>query len=373
MDIKELEKWTNAFGPSGYEREVALMVKDYITPYADEVLQDKTGSVIFKKGTKGPKIMIAGHIDEIGFIITGINSEGFLTFNQLGGWWDQVLLGQRVEIRIRDGTKIMGIICSKPPHVLAEEERTKVVTKANMFIDVACKSKKEVEALGLEIGDPVVPYAKFETLKRTQLIKDENGGKAKEQPVTLAIGKAFDDRIGTFIIAEVLKRLKNEKIEHPNQVYGVATVQEEVGLRGARTSAQLIQPDIGFALEVDIAGDVPGVKNTDAPSVLSGGPSILAADGSMLANPQLRYFVLDIAKEKGIKVQHSILGRGGTDAGVMHQTGAGCPSLVFGISTRHIHSHYGILDLGDVEKCIDLFVEVIKRLDQKTVDSFTQL
>jgi len=373
LDIKILEEWVNAFGPSGFERDVAVLVKKHMEPMADEVLQDRTGSVIFRKGDKGPKIMLAGHIDEIGFIISGINKDGFLTFNQLGGWWDQVLLGQRVIIRVRDGTKIMGIICSKPPHVLEPEDRSKVVTKANMFIDVGCKSKKEVQALGLCIGDPVIPDAKFELLKRKQFIKDEETGKTTERERTLAVAKAFDDRIGTFIIAEVFKRINDENIKLPNQLFGVATVQEEVGLRGARTSAQMILPDIGIALEVDIAGDVPGVKETSAPGKMSEGPTVLAADGSMLANPFFRHFVKDVAKEAGIKIQDSMLARGGTDAGVIHQTGAGCPSIVFGIATRHIHSHYGILDLDDVEKCIDLLVEVIKRLDQKTIDSFTKI
>ncbi|NHJ85321.1 MAG: M42 family metallopeptidase [Asgard group archaeon] len=371
LNTKLLEKWTNAFGPSGFEREVAIMIKNDVAPLADEVSQDKTGSLIFKVGNKGPKIMLAGHMDEIGFIISGISNDGFLKFNQLGGWWDQVLLSQRVVIKIRDGTKIKGIICSKPPHILAPEERTKVVTKDDMYIDVGCKSKKEVEALGIKVGDPAIPDATFETIKRKQIIKDEDSGKEKENEVILAVNKAFDDRIGAFIITEVLKRIKDEKLNHPNQIYGVATVQEEVGLRGARTAAQMIQPDIGIALEVDISGDVPGVSREKVLSEMSKGPSILAADGSMLPNPQFKHFVMDVAKEMGIDLQTSILFGGGTDAGIIHQTGAGCPSIVLGIPTRHIHSHYGILDLADVEKCIILIVEVIKRLDQKTIDSFT--
>ncbi|MHA1211628.1 MAG: M42 family metallopeptidase [Candidatus Heimdallarchaeota archaeon] len=373
LNIKELEKWTNAFGPSGFESEIAKLVKAYTEPFSEEVLQDRTGSVIFRKGDKGPKIMIAGHIDEVGFIVSGINKDGFVTFNQLGGWWDQVLLSQRVIIKIRDETKIAGIICSKPPHILSPEERTKVVTKDKMFIDVGCKSKKEVDNLGIKIGDPIVPDATFELWKRKQIIKDEETGKKTVKDVTLAVAKAFDDRMGMFIVAEVLRRLKEEKISHPNQIYGVATVQEEVGLRGAQTAAQMIQPDIGFALEVDISGDIPGIERTKAPTEMSKGPSIMTADGSMLPNPNLKHFVIDVAEEIGIDVQLSIMARGGTDAGVMHKTGKGCPSLVISIPTRHIHSHYGILDIEDIEKAITLFIEVIKRLDQKTVDSFTKI
>lgn len=375
MDLKidQLEKWTNGFGPSGFELEVAKMVKEYVSQFADEVNQDRTGSLIFKKGSKGPKIMLAGHIDEVGFIVSGINNEGFLSFKQLGGWWDQVLLGQRVIIKVRDGTKIKGLICSKPPHVLKPEDRTKVLVKDDMFIDVGCKSKKDLEYLGIKIGDPIIPDATFELMKRSQFITNEETKETTEKEVTLAIGKAFDDRIGMFIISEVFRRLKEEKITHPNQLFGVATTQEEVGLRGARTSAQIIQPDVGFALEVDISSDIPGFSKNMTTSEMSKGPSILTADSSMIPNPQLKHFMMDVAKENGIDLQLSMLFGGGTDAGVIHITGAGCPSICIGIPTRHIHSHYGILDLEDVEKAINLLVEVVKRLDQETVDSFTKI
>jgi endoglucanase len=373
LNIKQLEKWTNAFGPSGFEREVAIMVKDYVAPFADEVTQDRTGSVIFKKGDKGPKIMIAGHIDEIGFIVTGISKEGYLTFNQLGGWWDQTLLSQCVIIRTRDGTKIRGIIIAKPPHILSPEERNKVVTKDKMFIDVGCKNEKEVKALGIEVGNPAVPESKFELWKRTQLIKDPDSGKVTKKKVTLAVNKAFDDRMGAFVMAEVIRRLKEENLDHPNQVYGVATVQEEVGLRGAQTSAQIIQPDVGFAIDVGIASDVPGVNKVTMATEMSKGPIVLAADGSMLPNPNLKHFVMDVAKEIGIDYQIGTIFKGGTDAGVMHKVGSGCPSLVLGVATRHIHSHNGILDIEDIEKCVTLLVEVIKKLDKKTVDSFTKI
>ncbi|MFW9924844.1 MAG: M42 family metallopeptidase [Candidatus Thorarchaeota archaeon] len=373
LNINQLEKWTNGFGPSGFEREVAIMVKEYMEPMSDEIIQDKTGSLIFRKGDKGPKIMIAGHIDEVGFIVSGISKEGFISFKQLGGWWDQVLLSQKVLIKIRDGTKISGIICSKPPHILTPEERTKVVSKDDMFVDIGCKSEKEVKNLGVQIGDPIIPDSKFETIKRTQIIKNEETNKTVEREATLAVGKAFDDRVGMFIIAEVFRRLKEEKIAHPNQIYGVATVQEEVGLRGARTAAHVIQPDIGFALEVDISNDIPGIKKNMTNAEMSKGPSILTADSSMIPNPELKHFVIDVAKEMKIDLQLSMLFGGGTDAGVIHITGPGCPSICFGIPTRHIHSHYGILDLEDVEKCVNLFIEVLKRLDQKTVDSFTKI
>ncbi|MHA2364632.1 MAG: M42 family metallopeptidase [Candidatus Hodarchaeales archaeon] len=372
LDISFLEKMCNAFGPSGHEVEVSKIVKDYVKDISDEVFNDKTGSLIFKVGNQGPKIMLAGHIDEIGMIVTGINNEGYMTFSQIGGWWDQTLLTQRVLIRTNDGTVHRGIISAPPPHVLDPDVRKKVVTKDKMFIDVGCKSKKEAENLGIQIGDPVVPDSKFELIKRTQIEKDDDG-KEKTKEVTLAVAKAFDDRIGVFITTEVIKRLKNENIPHPNQLYCVATVQEEIGLRGARTAAQLIQPNIGFALEVEIAGDVPGIDKLKAATEMSKGVAISAGDASMIPNPRLRHFVVDLAKELKIDHQVSVMMGGGTDAGIIHITGAGCPSLVLGVPTRHIHSHNGILDLADVEKTINLLVEIIKRLDQKTVDSFTEI
>ncbi len=372
LDIKFLENLCNAFGPSGHESEAQRIAHEYGKQFADEILFDRLGSVVFKKGNSGPKIMLAGHVDEIGFVIKEITKEGYLKFHQLGGWWDQTLLTQEVVIRpFKGGDKIVGVIGAPPPHVLSPEERSKVVTKDKMYIDIGCSSKKEVEALGIRVGDPAVPLSYFRTMKRERKEKDEDDKDAEEKTVevTLVSAKAFDDRIGVFIILEALRRLAEENIEHPNTVYAVSTVQEEVGLRGAKTSAQMIQPDIGFALDVDISGDSPGSKGLV--QKMGKGVAISAGDGSMIPNPRLRKFVLEVAEEVGIKHQAAFLPAGGTDAGQIHLAGMGAPSLFLGIPTRYIHSHHGILDLGDVEAAVQLVVEVIKRLDQKTVDSFT--
>ncbi|MGY5874464.1 MAG: M42 family metallopeptidase [Candidatus Thorarchaeota archaeon] len=375
LDIALLEELCNAFGPSGHEHEAQKVARDYGAKYADEVQYDRMGSVIFKKGNTGPKIMLAGHVDEIGFVVTDIEKNGFLRFHQLGGWWDQTLLTQEVLIKpSKSDEKVIGVIGAPPPHVLSADMRSKVVTKDKMFIDIGAGSAKEVEELGIRIGDPAVPLATFRTMKRTRKEKkDEDDKDAKEETreVTVAVAKAFDDRIGVFIALEVIKRLKEENIDHPNTVYAVSTVQEEVGLRGARTSAQMILPDLGFSLDVDISGDVPGVEGLV--QKMGKGASISAGDGSMIPNPKLRRFVLDVAEETDIRHQPAFLKSGGTDAGIIHITGMGAPSLFIGIPTRHIHSHHGMLDLSDVEAAVDLLVEVIKRLDEKTVASFTEL
>ena len=359
MEKRALElmgKMMDAFGPSGFEREINRIVKEEVEPIADEIITDKLGSVAFKLNGDGPKVLLAGHTDEVGFIISSITKEGFLTFNQLGGWWDQVLLAQKVIIR---GTKgdVVGVIASKPPHILPMEERKKVVVKKDMFIDIGVCSKEEVEEVGIRVGDPVVPWSPFQTI---------HDGK-------VAMGKAFDDRIGAFVIMEAMRRIKEQKIAHPNIIIGAATVQEEVGLRGAQTMAQTVNPDVAIVLEVDIAGDVPGIKPHEAATKMGGGPGMITYDRSMIPNQDLKEFVLDIASKAQIPIQLSQMAGGGTDAGRIHVNSSGCPSVVLTVPTRHIHSHIGMLSLKDTENMIRLVVELLRKLDWDTVNGFSEL
>jgi putative aminopeptidase FrvX len=356
--MKLLKEMTEAFGPSGFEREVNSLFKKHMMPYADEVITDKLGSVGFAvKGTSDrPRVLVTGHTDEVGFIISSVTEEGYLTFNQLGGWFDQVLLGQRVVIRGNKGD-VHGIIASKPPHILPEEERKKVVEKKDMFIDIGATSRQEAEECGLKVGDPVVPYSTFNLIQ---------GGK-------VAMGKAFDDRIGAFVFGEAMKRMKKQKMVHPNTFYGVATVQEEVGLRGAQTIAHVVDPDVAIILEVDIAGDVPGIKAQDAQAKMGRGPSMLTFDAGMIPNQPLKEWVIDVAKQCQIPLQLSQMKGGRTDGAPIHMSRAGCPTVAIGVPTRHIHSHSGLLSLKDTENTVRLIMELVKRLDAKTVEGFTAL
>lgn len=356
--MKLMKEMMEAFGPSGFEREVNKLFKKHMAPYADEVIQDKLGSVGFvAKGTsERPRVLVTGHTDEVGFIVSSLTDEGYLTFNQLGGWFDQVLLGQRVVIRGSRGD-VHGIIASKPPHVLPEEERKKVVEKKDMFIDVGATSRQEAEECGLKVGDPVVPYSTFEVI--------QNG--------KVAMGKAFDDRIGAFVFAEAMKRMKKQKMAHPNTLYGVATVQEEVGLRGAQTIAHVVDPDVAIILEVDIAGDVPGIKPQDAQAKMGKGPSMLTFDAGMIPNQPLKEWVIEVARQSQIPLQLSQMKGGRTDGAPIHMNRAGCPTVVISVPTRHIHSHSGLLSLKDTENTVRLVMELVKRLDAKTVEGFTAL
>nr|WJN65720.1 cellulase [Parageobacillus thermoglucosidasius] len=351
-----LKALTDAKGVPGNEREARDVMKTYITPYADEVTTDGLGSLVAKKeGTNnGPKMMVAGHLDEVGFMVTQIDDKGFIRFQTLGGWWSQVMLAQRVTILTRKG-EITGVIGSKPPHILPPEARKKPVEIKDMFIDIGATSREEAMEWGVRPGDMIVPYFEFTVLNNEKML----------------LAKAWDNRIGCAVAIEVLKsQLKDA--DHPNMVYGVGTVQEEVGLRGARTAAHFIQPDIAFAVDVGMAGDTPGVSEKEAMGKLGAGPHIVLYDATMVSHRGLRDFVIEVAEElDSIPYHFDAMPGGGTDAGAIHLTGSGVPSLTIAIPTRYIHSHAAILHRDDYENTVKLLVEVIKRLDAEKVKQIT--
>ncbi|WP_188206368.1 M42 family metallopeptidase [Alkalibacillus aidingensis] len=349
-----LKDLTDAKGIPGNEKEAREVMTQYITPYADEVTTDHLGSLIAKKvgQENGPKIMVAGHLDEVGFMITRIDDKGFLYFQTVGGWWNQVMLAQRVTIATRKGD-VTGVIGSKPPHILSPEARKKPVEIKDMFIDIGASSKEEAEEFGVRPGDSVVPYFDFTVMNNEKLL----------------LAKAWDNRIGCAIAIDVLKELQGEN--HPNEVYGVGTVQEEIGLRGARTSAHAVQPDIGFGVDVGIAGDMPGVSDKDAAAKMGDGPQIILYDASMVSHKGVRDFVVETAEENDIPFQYDSMAGGGTDSGSIHLTANGVPSLSITVPTRYIHSHAAMLHRDDYENAVKLIVEVIKKLDRETVDKIT--
>lgn len=346
-----LKDLTDAKGVAGHEKEVRDVMEKYIKPYADEVYTDNLGSLIASKVGKsdGPKVMVAGHLDEVGFMVTRIDAKGFIYFQTIGGWWSQVMLAQRVTIMSNDGD-ITGIIGSKPPHILSPEARKKPVDIKEMFIDIGATSKEEAEGFGVKPGDSVVPYFEFTQMKNEKML----------------LAKAFDNRIGCAIAIDVLKGLKDS--EHPNTVYGVGTVQEEVGLRGARTSTHMVEPDIGFAVDVGIAGDTPGISDNEADSKLGDGPQIILYDASMVSHKGLRDLVVKTAEENDIPFQYSTMAGGGTDSGAIHLTHDGVPALSITIATRYIHSNAAMLHRDDFENAVKLIVEVIKNFDNDQLE-----
>jgi putative aminopeptidase FrvX len=355
MDQREelLKALTEAHGVPGYESEVRGLIRGYLAPLGT-LEQDKMGSLICRlEGLpEGPKVLVAGHMDEIGFMVRYITKDGYLKFLQLGGWWDQVLLGHRVVIKTRHGD-VSGIIGAKPIHLLPADERKKIVEKRDMVIDIGASSEEEVAEAGVRVGDPIVPDATFRILAN---------GKTY-------LAKAFDDRVGCALMIEALQQLATD--QHPNTVFGVATVQEEVGLRGAKTSAAVVEPDVAIILESDIAGDVPGIKPEESDIKLGKGPSLLVYDGRMIPNIPLRDLVMDTAEELGIPLQLSAIEGGGTDGGAIHLHDAGVPTVVIGVAARHIHSHGAIIHRDDYDRALQLLTALIRKLDAETVAGLT--
>jgi len=355
MDSTEklLKELTEAHGVPGYETPVRAVVRKYLEPLG-ELTQDKLGSVICKQaGAERPRVMLAGHMDEIGFMVKRVTKEGFVKFLPLGGWFDQVLLGQRVLIKTSKGS-VTGVIGAKPPHLLTADARGKVVEKKDMYIDIGATSEDEVKEAGVQQGDPVVPAAGFEVLAN---------GKTY-------LSKAFDDRVGVALMVSTLEQLKGTK--HPNTVFAAATVMEEVGLRGATTSVEAVDPDVAIVLESDIAGDVPGITPEESSIKLGQGPTVVIYDARMIPNLKLRDLVVAVAKENNINVQLSYIEGGATDGGVIHVYKTGVPTVVIAVAARHIHSHSSIIHRKDYDDAVKLLVSLINRLDATTVADLTK-
>ncbi|MGL5646808.1 MAG: M42 family metallopeptidase, partial [Clostridium sp.] len=244
IDMKMLEELSNADGISGYEKEVSRVAKKYFEKYADETRYDNLGSIIgIKKGKeKGKKIMLSAHMDEVGFIVRGITEEGYIKLLPIGGWWGHVMPSQMMRITTEKGEKIKGVVIGKAPHGMTKEEKEKVIEPKDLFLDLGVDNKEEVLSLGVKIGDMITPDVDFSVMN--------NGN--------YFLGKAFDDRVGVSIIIEVLKKLEKEDIK--GEVYATCTVQEEVGIRGARTAVNLIKPDIAIAIDVTKSLDTPFEK-----------------------------------------------------------------------------------------------------------------
>lgn len=337
-----LEKLSNACGVAGREEEVRSLMKNFLKPYVDEVKEDKLGNIIgIKKGKKNaPKVMLAAHMDEIGLLVKIISKKGFIQFAKIGGIDDRILLAQKVIVYTEKGP-LHGIIGSKPPHIQKEEERKRVLTYDELFIDIGAENQEQAKKMGVKIGDPVGFDIKFAKVGKN-----------------IVIGRAFDDRVGCAVMVEAMKRL--EKTECT--VYAVGTVQEEVGLRGATTAAFGIYPDVGIALDVTIAGDVPGVREVEAPIKLGKGPSIEIADMGLIAHPKVVRLLVDAAEENKIPYQLETGLPGSTDAARISLTREGVPSGVISIPTRYIHSPSSLLSLEDAEKTVKLTVAAVQKI-----------
>ncbi len=344
-----LKRLTEAFGVSGYEDDVRGVVIDELRGVADSVEVDSLGNVIaVKKGEGGLRLLLDAHMDEIGFFVRYIDERGFVYLSPIGGWWDPIVLGQRVRIRTDDGRLVYGVVGSKPPHLLKPEEREKVVPLDRLFVDIGASSREEVESLGIRVGSPV-------DLDRDTI-------RLAGDRVT---GKAMDDRAGVAALISAFKAIDGQEAD----VYLVVATQEEVGLKGARVAAYRVAPHVGIAVDVTTANDVPGAEARDQVARVGGGPALTVADGrsssGLISHPKLLKLLLDTAREAGIPVQLSILPGGTTDGAVIALTREGVPTATVSIPTRYIHSPVELLSLRDLEYTSRLIVEATKRVTKE--------
>ncbi|MFY0593929.1 M42 family metallopeptidase [Roseivirga sp.] len=343
LNIPLLKNICEIAGAPGFEKRIRDLVIQEVSSLVDELSIDNMGNVItIKKGVNNPehkKVMVAAHMDEIGFIVSHIDDNGFLRFQTLGGFDPKTLTAQRVIVH---GKKdVIGVMGSKPIHVMTAEERTKVAKTADYFIDLGMP-KEEVEKV-VSIGDPIT--------RERELIEMGNCVNCK----------SIDNRVSVFILIEALRNLKN----HPYDVYGVFTVQEEVGLRGANVSAHTINPDFGFGLDTTIAFDLPGAQPHEMVTELGKGTAIKILDASTICDYRMVAYMKEIAIKNDIKWQPEILVAGGTDtAGVQRMGKNGAISGAVSIPTRHLHQVIEMASKDDIQASIDLLIACLANLDQ---------
>jgi putative aminopeptidase FrvX len=351
-----MEELTGAPGPSGFEGPVREILAREFRAAGAEVSTDGLGSVIaiLRGSAERPRIMLAAHMDEVGLLVRYIMPEGFIKFQTLGGWLDQALVGQRWVILTRKGP-VRAVSGLMSPHITPREQAARVLPSNEIFLDVGARSQEEATALGIRPGDPIVPWSPFAVLGNNRYA-----------------AKAIDDRVGCVMLVETLRRLKEQGTKLPNTLYFVGTVQEEVGLRGARTASQSIKPDLGIAVEGGIAADHPGGRPEQAQERLGAGPAIWLYDSMMLPNLKLRDFFLDVAAEKNIPLQTQVISGAAMDSAEIQRFATGTPAISLTVPARYLHSHTGLIDRADLDRAVDLLIEILSRLDAKAVGDFTR-
>ncbi|MGH9467024.1 MAG: M42 family metallopeptidase, partial [Terriglobales bacterium] len=300
-----------------------------------------------RQGTSGPRIMIDAHMDELGGMVRRIRPDGFLSMQMLGGWITQALPGQRWVIEGSKGP-VPAVTTIWDAHITTPAQRDRVIPRDAVFLDVGARNAADVARLGITPGDPIVPYSPFEILANQRYV-----------------AKAWDDRVGLAVMIEMMKRLAGTAL--PNQLYYAATVQEEIGLRGAITAAQVIKPDIGIALEVGVPGDVPGTNPELAQEVLGGGPALFLYDGSELPNQKLVAFIKQVAAAHGIPLQTDLIQGYGDDSAAIQKSNGGVPTINLTIPTRYTHAHNSMIDRADFDRTVDLMVALVRSLNAAEV------
>lgn len=339
-----LRELSDAFGVSGFEDEVRGCIEERIRPFVDEIRVDALGNLIATRTGKDDRVlMLDAHTDEVGFMVKWIDSGGFLRLAPIGGWDERIIPGHRVEIHTRTGEIRHGVIGTSPPHILSPEERKRPIPMEKLFVDVGATSKEEAADLGVRIGDPLTIHYPF--------LEIADG---------YVTGKAFDDRAGCAVLIEVAERMSKEDL--PMKTVFSFSFGEEVGLRGARTAAFQIEPDLALALEGTIGADTPGVPEDNQPTRVGRGPAISIADRSIIVSPKVVRALEAAADSASIPYQHKLPTYGGSDAGAIHLTRGGVLAGIVSTPCRFIHSPISTLRLNDYENTVRLVVEFMKSL-----------
>jgi len=346
--LRLLQTLADAPGPSGFEEPVRKIMVERMRPFTDRISFDGMGSVIAVQGTTGPRIMLDAHMDELGGVVRRITPDGYLSMQMLGGWLDQALIDQRWTIIGAKGV-VRAVTGIRDVHLVSAEERTRVYSRDSILLDVGAKNAAEVRDMGIEPGAPVVPDAPFAVMNGTQNY----------------LGKAWDDRVGCAVLIEVMRRLA--RVPHPNQIFYAATVQEEIGLRGAHTASDVIKPDIGIAIEGGVTRDTPGTRPDESQEVLGGGPGIFLYNSSELPNNKFVALVKATANAASIPLQYEFVQGYGDDSAEIQKSNGGVPTVCLMVPVRYTHAHNGIMNRGDFDRTVDLTVALIQKLDAATV------
>ena len=325
INLEMLREFSEAHGISGNEKEVSRVMRRWMEPYADEITYDHLGSIIgVQKGVQNVSLMIAGHLDEVGFL---------------------VLPSQTLVVTTREGKRYQGVVGSSAPHGLPKEVKEKVIRPLDLFLDMGVDSDEEIYELGIRIGDMITPDTQFTVMNNPNYL----------------MGKAWDDRLCAAMVVDVMRLLRQDGKAHAATLYGVGTVQEEVGLRGARTAATMLHPDVAIALDVTTSMDTPMDHGANG---LGKGVVLSVMDAGIIANKNFLYEMEKICKECDLDINYDLMTVGGTDADNIHKAHEGVVTMTLSIPTRYMHSHRLIVHRKDYWQSVTLMAEFARRLDE---------
>ncbi len=353
-NIKRIKRLSDANGISGFEDEVLEVIRSEaagLGEFEENSLRNLYLTASANSSGK-PVVQLDAHSDEVGFMVRAIRPDGLLEFMNIGGWVPHNIPAHMVRVRNRKGEYVPGVVASKPPHYMSEEERKAPLSIDNMAIDLGAKSAEEVEAnFGIDIAAPIVPEA--------LCTYDESND--------ILMGKAFDNRLGCASVIAAMEELQNESLKV--NLTGVFAAQEEVGLRGAVLAARKVQPDLAIVFEGCPADDtvMPEYK---AQTVLKKGPMLRHIDARSITNPRFQRYALDMAAKKGIPAQSAVRTGGSTNAAQIHLSNEGVPTIVIGTPVRYAHTHYGISSYADFEAGVQLAIAILKDITPELIASF---